>query len=306
VFASVVAVAALGLLTAFEPVKVASPGLRQADLAPEAVAAQMTRLGEGLGRAGVHVLTRDEASATLSADTQAQLLACVLDASNCNSALANALGADGVLTGSIRKAESGFQVELEVLSARDGSTISAYTGHVESEAGLLDEMSAAARKLGAELVRKLAPGLPPDAPVDVAKASPDAGVTLTPNASSAKLAAGPSPGTIFAARITVVTGAAVAGIGVVFVVLAKTQFDDLDTGRTTDSNGNQSLAAARKVARQGASYQTASIALGSAGCTALLTGVVLYFASGGKVEQSTLPAGVSPRELHRGMNWDFP
>jgi hypothetical protein len=307
VLASTLAAAALSLLSAVEPVRLASPGLRQADVGPEVVAADMTRLNEGLGLKGVHVLTHDEANATLSADTQAQLLACVLEVSNCSAALSNSLGLDGVLTGSIRKGESGFQLELEVLSARDGSTISAYASHVDAEAGLLDEMSAAAKKLGAELVRKLAPGFVADAPLDVAKAVPDAGVSLMPGAPPAQIAAaGKTPGAIIAARITVVTGAAVAGIGAVFLVLAKTQYDDVDTAKVTDSNCNQSLAAARSVANSGATYQNAGIVVASVGAATLLTGMVLYFANGGKNEQSTLPPGISPHTLHQGMNWDFP
>jgi hypothetical protein len=305
VLASFLAATALSLPAAYE-VRLASPGLRQSDLAPDAVAADMTRLATALGEAGVHVLTRDELSATLSADQQADLLACVLDVSNCNGALANALGADGVLTGSIKKGEGGFQLELEVVSARDGSTLGAWSSRVAGESGLLDEMNAAAKKLGAELVRKLAPGMPSDAPVDVAKASPDGGVPLTPKAAEANVASAPSKGQILASRITMVSGAAVAGIGAVFVVLAKTEFDDLDTAKTTDANGNQSLSAARAVASHGASYQTAGVVVLSVGCTALLTGAVIYFASGGKTEQSNLLPGVSPHQLlQRPLQWDF-
>jgi hypothetical protein len=134
--------------------KLASPGLSVVNLDPKLGVFYSDHIAHHLTIGGVRVITKSEVSALIGLEKQRQLMGCA-DSSSCITELSNALGVDGVITGSIGKFGSAYQANVKVLSARDGSPLGVYSVRVTGEEELLDELTAMARRLAEEMLRKL-------------------------------------------------------------------------------------------------------------------------------------------------------
>ena len=139
-------------LVAAAPRTLASPGLtainideRVANFYGEFFAQELA------ARSGLRVVTQAEVSTLLGIERQKQLLGCSEESTNCMAELAGALGADGVVMGSIARLGSGFAVTLKVISPGDARTLAARTGRSANEDTLLDWLTEAATLMAGQL-----------------------------------------------------------------------------------------------------------------------------------------------------------
>lgn len=142
------------VLAAPAPIKLAAPGLTALNLSPDAATYFLEHLGQQLHAQGVEVLTSTEIAALLGLERQKQLLGCTDDQSSCLTEMANALGTDGLLRGSLGKFGKGYQLDLKVLSS-NGQTLASLSQRVESDEALLTALDDAARGIAAQLFQAL-------------------------------------------------------------------------------------------------------------------------------------------------------
>ena len=99
-------------------IKLAAPGFSVLNVPENAARYYSDHLAHQLDVEGIEVITPTQVSALLGVERQKQLLGC--SDSSCVVELANALGADGVITGSLGKFADAYQVDIKILSTRDG------------------------------------------------------------------------------------------------------------------------------------------------------------------------------------------
>lgn len=138
-----------------EQVKLASTGFAVLNVTREAADFYANHLAQQLNLVGVRVITPNEISAILGFDRQRQLLGCSKEGSSCLLELANALGVDGVVTGDVGKFGDSYQINVKIVSAQDGSLLSAFSNRVEGEPRLLDAFTEGARQSAPEIAEKL-------------------------------------------------------------------------------------------------------------------------------------------------------
>ena len=130
----------------------ASPGLSAINIDERVAAFYSEFFAQELAqKSGYRVFTQGEVGALLGLERQRQLLGCSEDASSCMSELAGALGADGVITGSIARLGSGFAVTLNVVSPQGAHSLAVRTGRSKDEDALLDWLTEAAGLVAAQL-----------------------------------------------------------------------------------------------------------------------------------------------------------
>jgi hypothetical protein len=145
----------LVLAAGAEEIRLASPGLSSVHLDAQATRFYSDHLAHALAENGLHVVTASEMSALLSNERQKQLLGCSETSSACVAELADALGADGIVTGSIGKFDRRYQINVSVLSARGSGALAAFTGEVVGDEALLDELTRAAALMAPVVAEKL-------------------------------------------------------------------------------------------------------------------------------------------------------
>lgn len=87
-----------------------------------------------LAKRGPKVVTSRDVAAVLGLERQRQLLGCSDDGTSCE--LAQAMGADFLLTGTLARLGSVLQVSLKLIDSRTGRAHSSWQGTVRDEAGL--------------------------------------------------------------------------------------------------------------------------------------------------------------------------
>lgn len=105
------------------------------------------RLADELGRAGFEVVSEKQIGALLGLERQRQLLGCTDAASACMAELTDALGADGLVSGSLVLLGSRIEVDVRVFSAKTGTRLAVAHGEAASE----EEIPAVLAKLAEEL-----------------------------------------------------------------------------------------------------------------------------------------------------------
>lgn len=100
-----------------------------------------------LSERGLTVSTRSDILAVLSVERQKQLLGCADDASSCFTELAGALGADGIVVGTVSKVGKRVQVTVRIISAADAKVLATFGESAEGEAAIFDVLDLAAQKL---------------------------------------------------------------------------------------------------------------------------------------------------------------
>ncbi|MDP1922645.1 MAG: hypothetical protein Q8L14_40765 [Myxococcales bacterium] len=160
----VMAIAATG------PVKVAAPGLAGVSVTPELQAFVNDHLAQELVLEGLDVIPSSQIASVLGLERQKQLLGCA--DSQCVVELANALGVDAILLGTVAKLDTVIQLDVRLVSATDARALAIYSERVTSEAGLLDAMTRAAKSLGPEVAKKLGKTATPSARAGSASMTP--------------------------------------------------------------------------------------------------------------------------------------
>ena len=145
----------LALLLSQTP-KLAAPSWTAVDVSPEKAQFFALRLSSALGDRGLSVITSQDIATLLGVERQKQLLGCGEDSSSCMVELASALGAQLVLSGSIAKLETTYQVSLRVLQSADGKVVAKEAVRAETQEQLLVALDDAA----ASLARQLEPKAP--------------------------------------------------------------------------------------------------------------------------------------------------
>jgi hypothetical protein len=147
-------VVAVALSAAPAPVKLAAPGLLGVNVSKEVAQFYSNHVAQLLALQGVSVITASEIASMIGLERQKELLACGDAAGgSCMAELANALGVDGVVTGSIGEFDGLTQINLKVVAASDGRTLAIYSGSAGSQSAVLEELKVAA----ASLVKQLTP-----------------------------------------------------------------------------------------------------------------------------------------------------
>lgn len=134
--------------------KLASPGFSSLNLSREATSYYSDFFAQQLTQEGVRVVTASEVQAVIGIERQKQLLGCA-DSSSCIVEIANALGVDGVIVGSIGKLEDRYQVTVKIVSAKDGSLIGAYSVQATGDKDLVEKLTRIASETAPEIAGKV-------------------------------------------------------------------------------------------------------------------------------------------------------
>lgn len=143
------AVAAIVAVTP-PPPKLASPGLTGVQITPELANFYSNHLAQRLSIEGLSVMTSGEIASLLGLERQKQLAGCSEEGS-CMIELANALGVDGLITGSIGKFGGLIQINLKVIASSDGRKLAIHSGTAESDEQVLGALKRAASSISEQV-----------------------------------------------------------------------------------------------------------------------------------------------------------
>lgn len=141
----------LSTTAAASPLRLVTPGLRVTNLKASLVQDFTDHLAAQLSERGLTVVTASDVQQVLSLERQRQLLGCADDATSCITELAGALGADGVVTGTIVRLSKRFQVNVRVIDAHSAKALAVFSEQVDREDELFSALSRAAQKVAADL-----------------------------------------------------------------------------------------------------------------------------------------------------------
>lgn len=137
-------------------VKLGAPGLSFVGLPPDRGEFFVDQLASQLESLGIRVITAQQITSLLGNARSKAVLGCGDEASTaCLVELANAVGVDGLINGSLGRFGDSYQLNLVVVDARDGSMLGSFSGRADGEKALIELLGAAARELGPQVGRKL-------------------------------------------------------------------------------------------------------------------------------------------------------
>ena len=139
-------VAALAAAPATE-LRYAAPGFDAVNVDEKLVAFLADHLAQRLQEGGLQVLTASDMGAVLGLERQKELLGCSDASTSCVTELANALGADGLIVGSVARLDDLYQLNVKVISATDARAIATWSGRADSQREALLALDDAARHL---------------------------------------------------------------------------------------------------------------------------------------------------------------
>ncbi|MFT3841584.1 MAG: hypothetical protein QM723_31640 [Myxococcaceae bacterium] len=149
------------------PVKLAMPGLQSVNVKNQLLLLVNGELAARLREQGLEVVTSKDIELILGFERQKELLGC--SDGSCIAELANALGADGVITGTVSMlSPDRFRVLINVVSPSSAQPFASWTGTVEGQKRIPDSLAEAARTLGPQIYS----ALHRDAPEVAAVAAP--------------------------------------------------------------------------------------------------------------------------------------
>jgi len=131
--------------------KLALGSIASVQTTPELTTFVTEHLAEELRAKGFRVTTSGDMAAVLGLERQKQLLGCTDANSSCMAELASALGVDAILTGQFAKLAGTYQLDIKVLSAKDGARLAGWSGAIADDGGIL----AALREASAALAHQL-------------------------------------------------------------------------------------------------------------------------------------------------------
>ncbi|MBX5483068.1 MAG: hypothetical protein IRZ16_14680 [Myxococcaceae bacterium] len=239
---------AVVMTAAPQPLTIASPGLKAVNIDEEEAEFFSDHLAQALTLQGAHVTTPAQITAVLGLQRQKELMGCSESGTSCLTEIANALGVDAMVIGSVALLDGTYSWNISTVSAESGQPIRAISGKASSKSGLLEELSRGAAVLARETAAKLGRGLD---------------VTLQREPSAGRR--------FFWAPLA---GGAIAGAaGAFFLVQAKADYDAI-----TGGSGVSTLTHEEAIDRadHGRTFQTVGIALAAVGAAAIGTGAMMY------------------------------
>lgn len=269
---------ALSLLTA-EPLRLAAPGFKGVDVSEATATFFSDHFAQQLTLRGLQVTTASQIGALLGFERQRQLLGCkeAGDSSSCMAELAAALGVDGVVTGSVGKFDQTYQVNVSVVSSRDGRTLSAFSRKVNGSSAVLDALNDAADQMARDLPRALKRSLapPPPASHEIVKAPPPhQPITPEPTSSPAQ----PSLRDWF--WIPSAVGVAAAAGSGYFLFQANTAAEALHQAALDPDHNPLTLDQANTIRANGATNATLGYSFAAAAAVGLGIGAYCFLAGG--------------------------
>lgn len=287
-------------------VKLAAPTLTGPGMQADELTFFTDHLAQQLGFQGLRVITSSEIQQLLGFERQKQLMGCTDTSASCQAELANALGVNALVTGSIAKFGKIVQINLKIIKAEDGTPLAAYSGRASDAEGVLDRLTEAAAVLAKNLLQALGKSpvvvKPPeekkDVVVDVPKADP-AQTTVTavdPNVGAGTQSTGPTEvkttgsGLRSYAWMPAVGGGALAAIGGVLVWQGSTYVQRINEART--------FTAAQAAHGTGSMLAGTGYTMLGVGAAALLAGGGMYL-FGGTTQVAVVP-GPTPAAVVSG------
>lgn len=260
---SFIALAAIVVGASSAPPKVAMPSLSVIGFDDRLADFYAEHLAQQLKFEGLQIVTQKEIATLLGFERQKALLGCNEASSACVAELANALGADGVALGDIAKVGAKTQINLKVISAADGKTLSAFSERVEGEEAVLDALTRAAEKLAKGVAQSM-------------------GRTIVPVA--LELRGGTSePAGKKTWWIPAVGGALVAGAGAILFVSGSSDYNKLMNATAAEPIG---VSEAQSLRDGGKLKEGLAVACFIAGGAAVAVGTVLFATSRGGSEKA--------------------
>jgi len=249
------------------PISVAAPGLKGVGVKPELVAFFSDHLAQQLGIAGLKVTTATQLEAMLGLERQRQLLACSGE-SSCIAELANGLGVEALLVGSVARVGDGFQANVSLIAANDGRALSLRSLKARSDAALLEQFNDAAPEMASELRARL--HSPATAPVE------------------ATASQGPRSTRLWA---LVPAGVAVIGVGAGIALALSSQRQHTRLNGSDQASGISTLGYDEAVAARADGERMQAIAIAAFGVAALGAGLAawLFFRSDGSPSAALVP-----------------
>lgn len=144
---SALTVAACLVVSQAPNLRLASPGLQAVNITPSEASFYSDHFAQQLTLKGVPVVTASEIAQMLGIERQKELAGCESEASACMSELANALGADGLVTGSIGMFNGQYQINVKVIRLRDAKAVAVFSAQTSSSDRVLGELSRAAEEM---------------------------------------------------------------------------------------------------------------------------------------------------------------
>jgi hypothetical protein len=127
------------------PLKIAASNFAVTDEDTARASVWVERFAEVMRRdKRVEVTTTADLAQLIGLERQKQLLGCDSEATSCLAELANALGTDGVLVGSITRTGDSFLAVVKVIRQKTGGVWWSASGRMTGEAALLDWLDAQA------------------------------------------------------------------------------------------------------------------------------------------------------------------
>jgi hypothetical protein len=111
-------------------------------------------------------------AAILGLERQKQLLGCTDASSSCMAELASALGVDAILAGELAKLGSTYQLDLKVLSAKDGARLAGWSENLKDETLFIGALHRAAEAIADAVPTTAAVSRPPERPTAVELSAP--------------------------------------------------------------------------------------------------------------------------------------
>lgn len=145
-------------LLAASPASLASLGFQTVNVPQNVGDFALQHLSERLGQLGVQVITPAEIQALLGLERQKQLLGCSEQATSCTAELADALGAEASLLGTVARLGDTLELSIKVVSNRTGARRAGFTERVQGEGALFAVMDRAAESLAEQLRPPPPPG----------------------------------------------------------------------------------------------------------------------------------------------------
>lgn len=147
-------------VTSMAPAKLAAQRLESLGVTSQDAQVTSTALSQQLVNEGLSVTTSSELAAVLGLERQKQLLGCASDQSACLTELANALGVDGLVTGSLARVGDGYRLDVKIVAAADARHLGSDTVTAATMPALLGEMEGSAGRLAEQVHATL--GIAPD------------------------------------------------------------------------------------------------------------------------------------------------
>lgn len=135
-----------------KPPNVAVTTFSVVDLSAERAEFYTEHFADRLADQGVRVVTPREISTLLGLERQRALLGCQDDAaSSCLIEMANALGVDGMVLGTVAKVGTEYQVNVKIIASDNGRRLAVHSAKVGGEGAIVDALTQAALSMAAQL-----------------------------------------------------------------------------------------------------------------------------------------------------------